>query len=161
MRSVFAAVLMVALSFAVSGTGLAGEHPPGHLTVSPNEIEWSPVGSLPPGAEAAVLEGDPAKAEPFTMRIRFPANYEVPVHTHPAVERVTVLEGAIHLGIGETFDRDAATALPAGGLAVMEAGVAMYGFTGDEGAVIQLNGQGPWGIDYLDPAKDPRQKQSE
>ena len=155
MRNAFAVLLMAAVS--VAGPAVAGEHPPGHLTVSPDAIEWSPVGSLPPGAEAAVLEGDPAKAEPFTMRIKFPANYVVPVHTHPAVERVTVLEGTLHLGIGETFDRDAAMALPEGGLAVMDSGVAMYGFTADEGAVIQLNGEGPWGIDYLDPSQDPRQ----
>jgi len=158
MRKAFVLFSILAVSAAVSGTCLAGDHPPGHLVVSPADVEWSAVGSLPPGAEATVLEGDPSKAEPFTMRIRFPANYDVPVHTHPAVERVTVLEGTLYVGIGETFDRDAATALPEGGLAVMDAGVAMYGFTGDEGAVIQLNGEGPWGIDYLDPAKDPRKK---
>lgn len=161
MRRTFAVVLLVAVSLAVSAAGLAGEHPPGHVMVSAGDVEWAPAGSLPAGAEAAVLEGDPAKAEPFTLRIKFPANYDVPVHTHPAVERVTVLEGTIHLGIGETFDRDAAMALSEGGLAVMEPGVAMYGFTGEEGAVIQLNGEGPWGIDYLDPADDPRKQESE
>jgi len=161
MRKAFVVLSILAVSLAVSGTGLAGEHPPGHLMVSPADVEWSAVGSLPAGTEATVLEGNPAEAGPFTMRIKFPANYDIPVHTHPAVERVTVLEGTIHLGIGETFDRDAATALPEGGLAVMDAGVAMYGFTGDEGAVIQLNGEGPWGIDYLDPAQDPRKRPSE
>jgi quercetin dioxygenase-like cupin family protein len=137
---------------------LAGAEGMGHLMVTPDQIEWKDVGSLPAGAKAAVLEGDPAKPEAFTMRLWFPANYTIPLHTHPAVERVTVLEGTLHFGIGEVFDRDKADALPTGTLAVMDVGVAMYGFTGDEPVVIQLNGTGPWGIEYLNPDEDPRKQ---
>ena len=128
----------------------------GHLMVKPDQLQWGPVGSMPPGATAAVLEGDPSKAEDFTMRIKFPANYVIPVHTHPAVERVTVLEGTLYFAVGDTFDRGAAQGFGPGALAVMDVGVPMYGFTGDEPAVIQLNGRGPWGIDYVNPEDDPR-----
>jgi hypothetical protein len=31
----------------------------------------------------------------------------------------------------------------------------MFGYTEEE-TVIQLHGTGPWGIQYLDPADDPR-----
>lgn len=150
--------LMVTSVAAVGAfaSDVASEVADGHLMVLPDELEWSEVGSMPPGATAAVLEGDPSKADDFTMRIRFPASYTVPVHTHPAVERVTVLSGTLYFGVGDTFDRDAAQSMPPGTLAVMDVGVPMYGFTGDEPVVIQLNGTGPWGIEYVDPEDDPR-----
>ena len=130
----------------------------GHLMVLPDQLEWKDVPSLPPGAKWAALEGDPTKAEPFTMRVQFPANYTIPLHTHPVVERVTVLSGTLHFASGEVFDREKAKPLPPGALAVMGGGVPMYGFTGGEPVVIQVNGVGPWGIDFLNPADDPRKK---
>jgi quercetin dioxygenase-like cupin family protein len=142
------------------GLGLAApllaDHDEGHLMVLPDQLEWKDVASMPPGAKAAVLEGDPSKADSFTMRIEFPPQYTIPVHTHPAVERVTVLSGTLHFGVGEVFDREKAHDLPPGTLAVMDVGVPMYGFTGEEPVVIQLSGTGPWGIEYLNPEDDPR-----
>lgn len=152
---VLSSIALTALALAPAAS-MAGEKG-GHLVVTPDQLEWGPVGSMPPGATAAVLEGDPSKAEDFTMRIRFPANYVIPVHTHPAVERVTVLEGTLYFAVGDTFDRTAAHPFGPGALAVMDVGVPMYGFTGDEPSVIQLNGRGPWGIEYVNPQDDPRQ----
>lgn len=160
MRSKSSAIILslAALALAAQMTpaeeGSAGHA--GHLMVMPDQVTWGEVGSMPPGAKAAVLEGDPSKDQDFTMRIYFPADYTIPLHTHPAVERVTVLEGTLYFGVGDTFDRDAAQALPPGTLAVMDVGVPMYGFTKDEPVVIQLNGTGPWGIEYVNPADDPR-----
>jgi hypothetical protein len=137
----------------------AAQDAPGHVMVTADQLDWKPVPSLPQGARVAVLEGDPSQEGPFTMRLELPAGYDIPVHTHPVTERVTVLSGTFYIGLGETFDREGGHALPAGGLAVMEGGMAMYGYTGDEPTVIQLNGNGPWGITYLDPADDPRRQQ--
>lgn len=153
---VLTSIALTAGAYGLASAAPAGAHGEGHLMVTPDELEWGPVGSMPAGATAAVLEGDPSKAEDFTMRIRFPANYVIPVHTHPAVERVTVLEGTLYFAIGDTFDRTAAQAFGPGALAVMGVGVPMYGYTGDEPAVIQLNGRGPWGIEYVNPEDDPR-----
>ena len=148
-------VALTALMLTAGAAATAGEHE-GHLMVSPDQLKWGPVGSMPPGATAAVLEGDPSKAEDFTMRIRFPADYVIPVHTHPAVERVTVLEGTLYFAVGDRFDRAAAQAFGPGALAVMDVGVPMYGYTKDEPVLIQLNGRGPWGIEYVNPEDDPR-----
>lgn len=153
---VLTSIVLTAGGYGLASAAPAGDHADGHLMVKPDQLEWGPVGSMPPGATAAVLEGDPSKAEDFTMRIRFPAEYVIPVHTHPAVERVTVLEGTLYFGIGDTFDREAAAAVVPGSLAVMGVGVPMYGFTEDEPVVIQLNGRGPWGIEYVNPEDDPR-----
>lgn len=154
---VLAAVVLAAAASAPVAASPAGEPAEGHLMVGPDELEWNPVGSMPAGATAAVLEGDPGSEDDFTMRIRFPADYVIPLHTHPAVERVTVLEGTLYFAVGDTFDRSQAEALPPGALAVMEPGVPMYGFTEDEPVVIQLNSRGPWGIQYVNPEEDPRQ----
>jgi hypothetical protein len=160
-RIVVVAVVVVAVALlgGIGGTVAGEEEAPAHVMVMPDDVDWQPVPSLPEGARVAVLEGNPAEAGPFTMRLSLPPGYTIPVHTHTVTERVTVMAGTFHIGLGETFDREAAHALPAGSLMVMEGGLAMYGFTGDEPTVIQLNGDGPWGITYLDPADDPRKKQ--
>lgn len=154
-RTLAIAVLVTLPVGAFASDGNDGEHGR-HLTVKPDQLEWRPVGSMPEGAQAAVLEGNPAEPGDFTMRIKFPANYEVPVHTHPQTERFTVLEGTIYFAVGDTFDRDRLEALGPGTLKVMEPGVPMYGLTKDEPAVIQLNGRGPWGMEYVNPEDDPR-----
>ena len=73
----------------------------GHKMISPNDLQWSDVPSLPPGAKIAVIEGPMSEAVPFTVRLKFPANYQIPAHWHPAVERVTVLSGAVNMGVGD------------------------------------------------------------
>src|SRR6188474_2133009 len=96
---------------------LAGQPPAGHDNASlftPDRIEWKDgPPSLPPGAKFAALEGDPAKSGPFVFRVKVPDGYRVPPHTHPKPERVTVITGTFHLGMGDTFDPSKGRALPA------------------------------------------------
>ncbi len=84
----------------------------GHTMITPDELKWGPVGSMAPGAQIAVLEGDLGTAEPFTMRLKLPADYVIAPHIHPAYERVTVLSGTFYFAHGEEFDRGQR---PAGG----------------------------------------------
>src|SRR5262245_61664627 len=72
----------------------------GHIMVLPSELKWTDVPSLPPGAKIATIEGSMSQAGPFTVRLKFPANYQIPAHSHPAIERVTVLSGTFHMGSG-------------------------------------------------------------
>ena len=48
--------------------------------ISPNDLQWSDVPSLPPGAKIAVIEGPMNEAVPFTVRLKLPADYKVPAH---------------------------------------------------------------------------------
>lgn len=157
-RGALVATLAVVLAVGLPVASPAGEGHAGHTLVTPDEIQWAEAPSLPSGAKVAVLEGDPAGDGVFTMRVSFPAGYSVPLHTHPTVERVTVLDGTFYVGVGDSFERDKAEALPEGSLVVMDAGVVMFGYTGEEPTVIQINGTGPWGIDYVDPEDDPRKQ---
>lgn len=119
-------------------------------------LEWADLPpSLPPGGKVAVLEGDPAEAGPLTMRVRFPADYEIRPHTHPAIEHITVLEGTLNMGTGETFDRENSTELTVGSFMVLPIEMPHFAWTSEE-TVIQLHSTGPWNIAYVDPADDPR-----
>lgn len=132
-------------------------HGEGHVLVTPDELEWGPVASMAEGAEITVLEGDLSQAAPFTFRLRLPAGFYLAPHVHPAYERVTVLSGTFHFAHGRKFDREATMALTPGSFAVMAPGEPMFGYTEEE-TVVQLHGTGPWGIEYIDPADDPRQR---
>ena len=122
----------------------------------PTTIEWKEgPASLPPGAKMAALEGDPTKEGPFVMRLQFPEGYHVPAHTHPKTERVTVISGTGYLAAGETLDRSSAKKLPAGSFGYWPAGMKHAAWFEGE-TVIQLHGIGPWQINYVNPADDPR-----
>jgi hypothetical protein len=133
-------------------------HDHGHAVSAPGDMKWVDIPSLPPGAKLAVLEGPMNEAVPFTARLRLPANYRIPGHWHPAVERVTVLSGTFYMGAGEVLDTSKGVPVPAGGFTVMPAKAPHYAYTTAEPVEIQLHSTGPWGIIYIQPADDPRKK---
>ena len=127
----------------------------GHLFVRPDELDWGPVGSMGEGAEIAIIEGDLTKAQPFTFRLRLEDGYKIKPHVHPAYERGTVLKGTLHFAHGVEFDRDQTNALPEGSTFIMAPGMPMYGYAEGE-VLLQLHGEGPWGIEYINAKDDPR-----
>ena len=50
---------------------------------------------LPQGAKIEVLEANPSGDALYTVRLKFPANYKVPAHSHPKDEHVTVISGVL------------------------------------------------------------------
>lgn len=129
-----------------------------HVMIMPGECKWMDgPPSLPAGAKFAVISGNPKSAGVFTMRIKLPANYKVMPHSHPADEHITVISGSFYMGVGEKFDENTAKEIPAGGFARMNMGTRHFAFT-KEGCIIQLHGMGPWGIIYVNPLDDPRNK---
>ena len=129
----------------------------GHKIVTPADLTWTDVPSLPKGAQIAVIEGPMNEAVPFTVRLKFPANYRLPPHWHPAVERVTVLSGTFNMGIGDAFDAKGTHALAPGGTMIMQPKTYHFAWTNRD-TVVQLHGTGPWGITYVNPSDDPRKK---
>jgi quercetin dioxygenase-like cupin family protein len=130
-----------------------------HNVITPQDVKWGPApASLPPGAQAAVLYGDPGKDGLFALRLKLPKGYHIPPHTHPKPEVVTVISGTFGLGTGKVADRSKAQALPAGSFFAMSPGMEHFAFA-DEDTVVQLNTTGPWGLTYVDPKDDPRKAQ--
>ncbi len=122
----------------------------------PTTIEWRQgPAALPAGAKMAALEGDPTKEGPFVVRFQFPAGYHIAPHTHPKMERVTVISGTLYLASGEALDRNSAKRLPAGSFGFWPAGMKHTAWSEGE-TIIQLHGIGPWQINYVNPADDPR-----
>jgi quercetin dioxygenase-like cupin family protein len=152
--SITAITMFGLAALPVSAVAQMGEH----KLVPAQDIKWGPAPpSVPAGAEAAILYGDPAKEGMFAFRLKVPKDYYIAPHTHPKPEIVTVISGTARLGMGTTADRDKAQVLPAGSFFALSPGSAHY-FFADENTVIQLNSTGPWGIDYVDAKDDPRKK---
>jgi anti-sigma factor ChrR (cupin superfamily) len=129
-----------------------------HVMVRPDDVKWGPAPpSLPAGAKVAVLSGDPGKPGPYVIRVKLPDGYKVPPHWHPTDENVTVIEGTFMAGKGDKFNGDASEALPAGSFVKMPKEMRHFAWAKGE-TIIQLHGIGPFEINYVNSADDPRNK---
>lgn len=151
--TISAVLLMSPMAFAQYDTDQ-------HFMITADELDWGPVASMGEGAEIALIEGELSEEEPFTFRLRLEPGYKIKPHIHPEYERVTVLSGTLHFAHGEEFDRDETMELPPGGLAIMPPGDPMFGYVEEE-TIIQLHGNGPWGIEYISSEDDPRLAEGE
>jgi hypothetical protein len=152
-------ILVVALCGTASGQqGHQAPAPHGAAQAihRPNDIKWQDgPAALPPGAKFAVLEGDPTKEGPFTLRIQMPDGFRIAPHIHPGIEHVTVISGTFNFGMGDKFDQSATQAMPAGTFGFWPAGMKHFAWAKGE-TVVQAHGMGPWKIEYVNPADDPR-----
>ena len=141
--------VLLGLSLGVACLPTSAENPPGTIQWAAAELRWQPgPANLPKGVETVVLEGDPRKAGLFTLRLRAPAGTRLAPHTHPLPERVTVLEGAIGVGFGRHFDQTQLKVFNAGDYYVNPPLSAHFvSFARD--SVLQVTGEGPWGLDLL------------
>ncbi|MDQ3023732.1 MAG: cupin domain-containing protein [bacterium] len=145
------ASLTIGLSLSYGETE-AASNPAGIQTFSPDQLTWNPAPApLPPGAFGAVMEGDPGKPGPFTLRFRLPAHYKVPPHWHTGTEHATVIEGDFLLGIGSSGAEENMECFGPGSFVIMQPRNAHYAMAGDEGCIIQLHGIGPWDIHFVNP----------
>src|SRR5258706_12608390 len=103
MKISFLVVVLFAASLFVAQPSLAQN------AFTPDQVKFGPTPPfLPPGAQLAVLEGDPmASSGDFTIRLKMPDGYKVAPHTHPNRENVTVVSGALKVGkIGRASCRE-------------------------------------------------------
>jgi ketosteroid isomerase-like protein/quercetin dioxygenase-like cupin family protein len=124
--------------------------------VNAEQIKWGPAPpNVPAGAQLAVISGDPSQpGQPYTIRLKMPDGYKVPAHFHPAHEAATVISGTFNLGMGDKLDITKTQALQAGGFAVAPAGMHHFAWAKGE-TVVQINGNGPFAITYVNPEDDP------
>src|SRR5262249_20330715 len=135
-RNIFNITAMSMVGLALLSTSAIGQGE--HKLIPPKDITWGPAPpSVPAGAQAAVLYGDPGKEGMFVFRLKTPKDYHIAPHTHPKPEIVSVISGTVRLGMGETADRAKAQVLPAGSLFALSPGMVHYYFA-DEDTVIQL-----------------------
>jgi len=109
------------------------------------------------GASFAVVSGDPSHAGLFVVRLKLPAGYKIAPHWHPTDEHVTVLAGTFGVGMGDKIDLAATKKLPAGGYALLPATMHHYAVAIEE-TTVQVHGQGPFALTYVNPSDDPSQR---
>jgi len=146
-----ATVLSITATTAALGQAAA---PEGMQAITAKSLTWvdADIPGFAPGMKLAAINGDPAAAGPYTLRLSFPDGYRFPAHWHPMTENLTVLSGTLLLTMGERPDESKLTAYNAGDFlhipATMPHSGGALGFT-----VIQLHGQGPFTINLVSPAK--------
>ena len=126
---------------------------------TPDQVKFGPAPAfLPPGAQLAVLEGDPmASSGDFTIRLKMPDGYKVAPHTHPNRENVSVLSGTLKVGMGDQFDAGKMMSFGAGSFAYMDPSMHHYAMASGD-TVIQIHGMSPVKFNYINPADDPSAK---
>ena len=153
--------LLAAAVLAIAGlVPLAWAQAPAHKMFTAKDLKWDDVPSLGPGAKIAVLQGPMSEAGPFIARVKVPGNFKIAPHWHPAIEHVTVISGTFSMGMGEKFDEKGMHALKAGDVMIMQPKTPHYAMSKGE-TVVQIHGVGPWAVNYVDPATDPRKKAAE
>lgn len=137
--------LRIALAFVilafVAAIGAAAYAASDPVTVVPGREHWT---AQPGNYSMALLYGNPSKDGFYVMRLKLPPNWTFPAHYHPGRENVTILSGTFYAGLGSKFDKSALKAYPAGSFISLPPKVAHYAATKAEGAVIQLEGIGPF-----------------
>ncbi len=149
-----AALLACSLAAAQSGNlpGRASTTASPMKVVAPEALQWSPI---IPGAEMAVVAGDPAQAgAPYVLRIRCTDGSKIPPHWHPGDENITVLKGTFLLGMGEKFDLHALRPLTPGNYAFVPKEMRHFGLNNGE-TIVQVHGTGPFKVNFVNPADDP------
>jgi quercetin dioxygenase-like cupin family protein len=125
-------MLSTVLFLAATGSVVAQDQKATHA-MRADQLQWEPTPPIvPKGAQMAVLSGDPTKTGPFTMRLKLPAGYKIPAHTHPTAERVTVISGEFNFGMGDKLDEAKAEKLGSGGFVDLPANMSHYAFASPE-----------------------------
>ena len=154
-----AAALVLAAEEAKTSSGATSTSPTEHRVMKPANLNWGEVPpGLPTGGKMAVLDGDPTQVGSFTVRLKAPAGYKVMPHTHPTAERLTAISGSFKIGMGEKFDESSMQEMAPGSYIVLPSGMAHFAKVTREGSVVQIDSEGPFQINYVNPSDDPRGK---
>ena len=148
MRRILVGVSLIAL---VSTVVLAQEP-----TVLPqaDAAKYAPA-AFPPGAQQAIVVGNPKNAEGYMIRVKLSKGTKVAPHTHPNDENVTVIAGTFHIGVGEQFDEAKGQMVKTGGFVSVPKGKPHFAWVSED-SIIQLHGVGPAGATFVNPADAPK-----
>jgi quercetin dioxygenase-like cupin family protein len=150
------AVFVLGAGFALTSAAVHPGTETAPTIISGDAVTWGAAPpSLPTGAQASVLHGNPGKEGPFVLRLKFPAGFVVPPHRHSKDELVTVISGRFAVVAGEKVDRSAVRGQPAASFFHLPAGTAHYAVA-ETDTIVQINGVGPFDVKYVDQKDDPR-----
>lgn len=146
-----AAALACIATIAAAQSG--AQEPPHHTVVRPRDLKWTPMEL--PGAELAVVSGDPSKPGEFVIRIKLADGTKVPPHWHPTDEHITVMRGIFAVGTGILYDETKLEDMQPAMYALMPKNIRHFGLSKGE-SVVQVHGQGPFVVNWVNPADVPK-----
>jgi len=159
--TVLFATAMMSIALAQPAAKKDAMHGNGHpVMATPTDMKWMPAPAetgMPSVVQMTVLSGDPSKTGMFTLRLKIPDGGKVAAHWHPTDEHITVLRGVFAAGMGDKLDTGAMKDFPAGSYAVMPKEMRHFAMAKGE-TVVQVTAMGPFVLNYVDPADDPRKK---
>jgi quercetin dioxygenase-like cupin family protein len=138
-------LILAVLGYAPVGSAVRADGRDAFLVVRSADIRWATCpadsGSCAP---SFVLQGDPGKTGPFTLRLKTPAGWRVAPHFHRQGECVTVLAGGpFFIGSGDVVDDHQPTQqLGPGDFYCIPAGVHHFAWAEAE-TILQVQGVGP------------------
>lgn len=138
-------------------------HQPGEAaftTILSEDIEWEPFAAFPPQARLAVVVGNPSEPGPYTTRVKVPHGLKLMPHRHPEDRIYTVISGVFYIGLGDEFDADKLEAYPPGAVIVLPGNTSHFHWAKSGEYVSQITAIGPLGMEYVNPADDPRNQKS-
>jgi quercetin dioxygenase-like cupin family protein len=114
-----------------------------------------------PGQEFAVLSGNPqAEGSPFVIRLRLDDGVIIPPHWHPVDEHLTILTGALYMGMGEKLDEAAVRVMPAGSYVLIPKETRHFVRAKGQ-TIIQIHGIGPFKTYWVDQRDEQKGKQGQ
>lgn len=134
---------------------------PRHVLLTPDAMQWMPAPAatgMPSAVQVSVLSGDPFKTGPFVIRLKIPADGKVAAHWHPTDENVTVLQGTFAAGMGDKFSETDLHDFAAGSYVLMPKTMHHFAMARGGEVIVQVHAQGPFVLNYVNPADDPRKQ---
>jgi quercetin dioxygenase-like cupin family protein len=134
-------------------------HQPGQAvfrSILPEDIDWQPFPAFPPNVRLAVIVGHPSEPGPYVIRVKAPSGTKLMPHRHPEDRIYTVMSGVFYIGLGDQFDGDKVQASPPGSVIVLPGNTSHFHWAKSGEYVTQVTAICPLGLEYLDPADDPR-----
>ncbi len=142
------ATTILALSVLSVAQPAHSQETPDNVLHQGNAIPW---GEPSDGVRYVALYGEmTTEGRSFVFRLEVQPGFELRPHTHPVTEHLTVLSGRFYVGLGETMDKEAATAYGPGSYLAIAAGVPAYMWAEEE-TVIQVHGVGPMTTEFVTP----------
>ena len=120
------------------------------------DVDSKPFAAFPSGVRLAVLVGQPSQEGPYMIRVKVPRNVKLMPHKHPEDRIYTIISGIFYIGLGDQFDADKLQPYPPGAVIVLPGGTSHFHWARSGEYITQVTATGPLGIDYVDPADDPR-----
>lgn len=158
----FQICFLVALTLGVTSANAQSEEE-GQLRMTQQEIiDAKASGPKAPGSSnlsavhVIVIHGDPSKAGLYTILLKVAAHTKIPAHLHPDDRVGTVVSGTWYFGYGDKFDESKLKKLPVGSVYSEVPGQNHFAMTGNEPVIVAINGYGPSGVTYVNPADDPQ-----